>query len=122
MTVAVTVAARVTVAAMAAARAIGGGDGCKGNGYDSGDGNGGGSGRGTGDGRCNCYAEGNGGGCGGNDESCRGNGGMSALSVLPLLQTSTMKYQLIRQSHPRLVKMHFLANRRVTAKGFYPTN
>jgi hypothetical protein len=47
---------------------------------------------------------------------------MSALSVLPLLRFNTMKYQLLSQSHPHLVKMRFLANIRVTAKGFYPTN
>ena len=41
------------------------------------------------------------------DESCCGDGGMSALSVLPLLQTNTMKYQLLSQSHPHL-KMFFL--------------
>jgi hypothetical protein len=63
----------------------------------------------------------------GNNDSCRngggeGDGGMLALSVLPLLRTNKMKYQLLSQSHPRLVKMRFLANRRVTAKGSYPTN
>ncbi len=116
-TMAVTVAARATVAAMAAARATGGGDG---DGCSKGDGDG--IGGGGGGGRYDCCAEGNGGGCDGNDKSCRGDGGMSALSVLPLLQTSTMKYQLISKSHPCLVKMCFLANRRVTAMGFYPAN
>jgi hypothetical protein len=63
----------------------------------------------------------------GNDDSCRdgggeGDGGMLALSVLPLLLTNKTKYQLLSQSHPRLVKMRFLANRHVTAKGSYPTN
>ncbi len=85
-------------------------------------GGGGGGGCGDGNGRCDCCAEGNGGGGDGDDESCRSDGGMSALSVLPLLRNNTRKYQLLRQSHPRLVKMRFLANRRVTAKGFYPTN
>ena len=33
-----------------------------------------------------------------------------ALSVLHLLRTNTKKYQLLSQSHPRLVKMCFLAN------------
>jgi hypothetical protein len=47
---------------------------------------------------------------------------MSALCVLPLLLFNTMKYQLLSQSHPHLVKMRFLANIRVTAKGFCPTN
>jgi hypothetical protein len=35
---------------------------------------------------------------------------MSALSVLPLLRFNTMKYQLLSQSHPHLVKMRFLAH------------
>jgi hypothetical protein len=40
---------------------------------------------------------------------------MSALSVLPLLRFNTMKYQLLSQSNPHLVKMRFLAN---IGKGF----
>ena len=46
----------------------------------------------------------------------------ACLSILPLLQINTMKYQILSQSHPHIVKMHYLTNRRVTAKGFYPTN
>ena len=52
----------------------------------------------------------------GNNDSCRSDSGVLALRVLPQLQTNTMKYKLLSQSHPRLVKMCFLVNRRVTAK------
>ena len=61
-------------------RGVGGGGG---NGGDSGDDDGGDSG-GKGDGGSGCCSKGDGDGSGDN-ESCRGNGGMSALSVLPLL-------------------------------------
>ena len=98
----------------------GGGGGGGDDGGDSGDDDGGDSG-GEGDGGGDCCSKGDGDGSG-DDESCRGDGGMSALSVLPLLRLYTMKYQLLSQSHPHLVKMRFLANIRVTAKGFYPTN
>jgi hypothetical protein len=56
------------------------------------------------------------GGGDGNGDSCRSDGGVLALRVLPQLQINTMKYKLLSQSHPRLVKMCFLVNRRVTAK------
>jgi hypothetical protein len=98
----------------------GGGGGGGGDSDDSGDDDGGDSG-GEGDGGGDCCSKGDGDGSG-DDESCCGNGGMSALSVLPLLQFNAMKYQLLSQSHPHLVKMRFLANIGVTAKGFYPTN
>ena len=101
----------------------GGGDGGGGggDGGDSNDDDGGDSG-GEGDGGGDCCSKGDGDGSG-DDESCRGDGGMSALSVLPLLRFNIMKYQLLSQSHPHLVKiMRFLANICVTAKGFYPTN
>ena len=32
----------------------------------------------------------------------------ACLSILPLLQINTMKYQILSQSHPCLVMMHFL--------------
>ena len=86
---------------------VGCGDG-GGDGGDSGDDDGSDSGN-EGDCGGDCCSKGDGNGSG-DDESCRGDGGMSALSVLPLLQTNTMKYQLLSQSHPHLVKMHFLAN------------
>ena len=64
--------------------------------------------------------------CGGGDcngDSCRSDGGVLALRVLPQLRTYTMKYKLLSQSHPRLVKMCFLVSRRVTAKvSIVPTN
>jgi hypothetical protein len=69
---------------------VGCGDGGDDDGSDSGD---------EGDCGGDCCSKGNGNGSG-DDESCRGDGGMSALSVLPLLQTNTMKYQLLSQSHP----------------------
>ena len=68
----------------------GGGGGSGGGGGDSGDEDGGDSG-GEGDGGGDCCSKGDGDGSG-DYESCRGNGGMSALSVLPLLQFNTMKY------------------------------
>ncbi len=71
-----------------------------------GDDDGGDSG-GEGDGGGDCCSKGDGDGSG-DDESCRRDGGMSALSILPLLRFNTMKYQLLSQSHPHLVKMRFL--------------
>ena len=47
------------------------------------------------------------GGGDGNGDSCRSDGGVLALRVLPQLQINTMKYKLLSQSHPRLVKMRF---------------
>ena len=98
----------------------GGGGGSGSDGGDSGDNDGGDSG-GSGDGGGDRCSKGDGDGSG-NNESCRGDGGMSALYVLTLLRFNTMKYQFLSQSHPHLVKMRFLANIRVAAKGFYPTN
>ena len=84
---------------------------------DGGDSGGEGDGGGGGD----CCSKGDGDGSG-DDESCRGDGSMSALSVLPLLRFNTMTYQLLSQSHPHREDAFFGELRRVTAKGFYPTN
>ena len=115
--IAATVAAKMTMAVTAVARAT------KGDGNNSGNG----GWRGNGNGFCNGCAEGNGvgdcGGGGGDDDGCRdgggrGNSSVLAFSKLPLLLTNMMKYKPISQSHPCLVKMHFLGEQTCDGEGY----
>ena len=94
----------------------GGGGGGGGDGGDSGDDDGGYSG-GEGDGGGDCCSKGDGDGSG-DDESCRGDGGMSVLSVLPLLRLKARHSTAMRATTAKRVR-----HRRVgffSSRGFFP--